>query len=93
MAIKDSVWNMKQVASWDNIFRKEFRVCLKAEVLTFKKDAKSIFNMDNSIWYSSLRRILRLCLNIDVTTIIEYVPSLVYAPMQHFLAYLSKTYL
>ncbi|KAJ1409545.1 lipase [Sesbania bispinosa] len=90
MASTKSVGSNTQVTSWDNIFRKEFNVCLKAKVLTFQKDAKSIFSKNNSKLYSSSRRILRLCLNIDVSTITVYVPSLVYAAMKRLLAYVSK---
>ncbi|KAJ1376188.1 putative serine/threonine-protein kinase [Sesbania bispinosa] len=56
-----------KVASWENTFEKDIGDFPEAEVLTFKKNAKSIFNRDNSTLCPFMRRILRMFLKRDVT--------------------------
>ncbi|KAJ1388665.1 hypothetical protein SESBI_38932 [Sesbania bispinosa] len=64
-----------EAASWDNTFEKDPGDFLEARVLTYQKNTKSIFSRDNSTWCYSLRRILRVFLNRDVSTSFLYEPS------------------
>ncbi|KAJ1438417.1 TIGR01777 family protein [Sesbania bispinosa] len=91
MAFKKSVCSGLQVASWDNIFEKDYRVWPEARGLTFWKNAKSIFSKDNTTLCSSLRRILRLPLNIDVSVSIMYILGSGIVPTKHLLVYFSRS--
>ncbi|KAJ1403273.1 hypothetical protein SESBI_27421 [Sesbania bispinosa] len=58
---------MFKATSRDNTFEKDPEDCPKVEVLTFQKNAKSIFSRDNFTLCSILRRILRIFLKRDVS--------------------------
>ncbi|KAJ1433883.1 hypothetical protein SESBI_05723 [Sesbania bispinosa] len=64
-----------KAASWDNTFEKDPGDCPDTEVLTFQKNAKSIFSRDNSTLCSFLRRILRIFLERDVSASFLYEPG------------------
>ncbi|KAJ1392059.1 hypothetical protein SESBI_36130 [Sesbania bispinosa] len=57
---------------WDITLVKDHGGYPESEVLTFQKDAKSIFNKDNATLCSSLGGVLGLSLNIEIPTTAVY---------------------
>ncbi|KAJ1402472.1 hypothetical protein SESBI_28008 [Sesbania bispinosa] len=79
-----------KAVSWDNTFEKDPGDFPEAGVLTFQKNAKSIFNKGSSTLCSSLRSILRSFLNRDVSTSFLYEPRFGIVSIKLLLVNISK---
>ncbi|KAJ1389281.1 protein argonaute 5 isoform X3 [Sesbania bispinosa] len=64
-----------KAASWDHTFKKDPGDCPEAGFFMFQMNVKSIFSWDNSTLCSSLRWILRVSLNRDVSASFLYEPG------------------
>ncbi|KAJ1409040.1 hypothetical protein SESBI_23062 [Sesbania bispinosa] len=66
---------MSEAATWNNTLEKDAGDFPDVEVLTFEKNAKSIFSKDNSTSCAFLRRMLRVFLKRDVSASFLYQPG------------------
>ncbi|KAJ1397470.1 hypothetical protein SESBI_31803 [Sesbania bispinosa] len=82
-----------KATNWDNTFEKDPGDCQEAKVLTFSKNAKSIFSKDKSTLCSFLRRILIIVLKRDVSALSLNEPGFGIVSMKHLPAKPSEPWL